>query len=48
MAVAEMTVVSPTNGRVDEKTASSVSDGVFYGVLKGIAETFSHRRNGYL
>ncbi len=32
----ELTVVAPTNGRVDGKTASSQSDGVFYAVLKGL------------
>lgn len=35
-----LTVVSPTNGRVDGKTAASVSDGVFLGVLKGIPRPF--------
>lgn len=45
VTVADMTVVAPTNGRVDEKTGSSVSDGVFYGVLKGIARPF--REVGY-
>ena len=40
VAVVEMTVVSPTRGRVDGKTASSVSDGVFYGVLKGTPRPF--------
>ncbi len=35
-----MTVVAPTKGRVDDKTGTSVSDGVFYGVLKGIARPF--------
>jgi len=32
----ELTVVAPTNGRVDDKTASSQSNGVFYAVLKGL------------
>jgi predicted extracellular nuclease len=36
----ELTVVAPTNGRVDDKTASSQSNGVFYGVLKGIDRPF--------
>ena len=40
VAVAEMTVVAPTKGRVDDKTASSTSDGVFYGVLKGTPRPF--------
>ncbi len=35
-----MTVVAPTKGRVDDKTGTSASDGVFYGVLKGIARPF--------
>lgn len=34
--VSEMTVVAPTNGRVDEKTGAADSDGTFYGVVKGI------------
>ncbi|HSK73239.1 MAG TPA: hypothetical protein VK892_16185 [Pyrinomonadaceae bacterium] len=38
--VAEMTVVAPTNGRVDIKTSSSQSNGIFYGVLKGIPRPF--------
>lgn len=45
VTVAEMTVVAPTNGRVDEKTGVSVSDGVFYGVVKGLARPF--REPGY-
>jgi predicted extracellular nuclease len=36
----ELTVVAPTNGRVDGKTATSVSDGVFYAVLKGTPRPF--------
>ena len=32
----ELTVVAPTKGRVDDKTATSQSDGVFYAVLKGL------------
>ncbi len=32
----ELTVVAPTKGRVDDKTAASQSDGVFYAVLKGL------------
>ena len=34
VAVAEMTVVAPTGGRVDAKTESVQSDGVFFGVVK--------------
>jgi uncharacterized protein len=40
VAVAEMTVVAPTNGRVDEKTGAAVSDGSFYGVVKGLERPF--------
>ena len=40
VAVAVMTVVAPTNGRGDEKTGVSVSDGTFYGVVKGVARPF--------
>ena len=36
VAATELTVVAPTNGRVDGKTAASQSDGVFYAVLKGV------------
>ncbi|HXG83570.1 MAG TPA: hypothetical protein VNI84_06020 [Pyrinomonadaceae bacterium] len=35
-----LTVVSPTDGRVDGKNAVSVSDGVFFGVLKGMPRPF--------
>lgn len=45
VTVPEMTVVAPTGGRVDEKTGSSVSDGTFYGVVKGIPRPF--REVGY-
>jgi hypothetical protein len=38
--VAEMTVVAPTNGRVEEKTGASESDGTFYGVVKGVPRPF--------
>lgn len=40
VAVNELTVVAPTKGRVDDKNASATSDGVFFGVLKGIARPF--------
>ncbi|HZH33986.1 MAG TPA: hypothetical protein VEX64_04045, partial [Pyrinomonadaceae bacterium] len=33
--ITSMTVTAPTGGRVDEKTGTSVSDGVFTGVLTG-------------
>lgn len=40
VAIAEMTVVAPTNGRVEEKNGVSESDGTFYGVVKGIPRPF--------
>jgi uncharacterized protein len=40
VTVGEMTVVAPTNGRVDEKTGASESDGTFYGVIKGTPRPF--------
>lgn len=40
VAVEEMTVIAPTNGRVNIKTASSDSDGIFYGVVKGVPRPF--------
>ena len=40
VTVAEMTVVAPTDGRVEEKDGSADSSGVFYGVLKGLARPF--------
>lgn len=45
VTLAEMTVVAPTNGRVNEKTGASESDGIFYGVLKGVPRPF--REAGY-
>lgn len=36
----ELTTVSGTDGRVDGKTATSQSNGVFYAVLKGIPRPF--------
>ncbi|MEO8072516.1 MAG: hypothetical protein ABI686_04645 [Acidobacteriota bacterium] len=36
----EMTITAPTKGRVDGKNAASISDGVFYGVLKGVPKPF--------
>lgn len=38
--VETLTVVAPTKGRVDGKTGAAVSDGVFYGVLKGMPRPF--------
>ena len=40
VAVAEMTVVAPTGGRVDAKTETVQSDGVFFGVIKGTPRPF--------
>ena len=40
VSVETMTVVAPTNGRVDDKNAASESNGVFYGVLKGFPRPF--------
>jgi predicted extracellular nuclease len=40
VVAAELTVTSPTNGRVDNKNNRSVSDGIFYGVLKGLPKPF--------
>ena len=45
VTAAELIVVAPTNGRVDNKNNKSVSDGVFYGVIKGLAKPF--REPGY-
>lgn len=41
----EVTVVSPTDGRVDNKNNKSESNGVFYGVLKGQEKPY--REPGY-
>jgi len=40
VAVPEMTVVAPTDGAVNIKTASSESSGVFFGVVKGMARPY--------
>ena len=40
VAVAEMMAVAPTGGRVDPKTETVQSDGVFFGVVKGIPRPF--------
>ena len=40
VTVPEMTSVAPTGGRVDAKTESVVSDGVFYAVVKGTPRPF--------
>lgn len=43
--VKELTVVAPTNGRPDDKTGISESNGIFYGVVKGLPRPF--RGAGY-
>ena len=40
VSVETMTVVAPTDGRIDGKNATSESNGVFYGVLKGFPRPF--------
>ena len=40
VTVPEMTVISPTGGRVDGKTDVATSSGTFYGVVKGLARPF--------
>ena len=35
-----MTVVAPTQGNLTESTATSVSNGFFYGVITGVARPF--------
>lgn len=40
VAVAEMTAVAPTGGRIDARTESVQSDGVFFAVLKGTPRPF--------
>jgi predicted extracellular nuclease len=43
--VSEMTVVAPTGGRVEETSGRVSSNGIFYGVLKGMPRPF--RDPGY-
>ncbi len=38
--IEQMTVVAPTGGSVNEQTASSTSNGVFFGVIAGVARPF--------
>jgi uncharacterized protein len=38
--ITSLTVSAPTGGRVDEKNATAVSDGTFYGVLSGTPRPF--------
>ena len=40
VSMASMTVVAPTGGSVNESAAASTSNGVFYGVLPGVARPF--------
>jgi len=40
IAVEDMMVVAPTNGRVNIKAASAESDGIFYGVVNGVPRPF--------
>jgi predicted extracellular nuclease len=40
VSVAELLVVTPTMGNVDEETATATSNGVFYGVIEGLARPF--------
>lgn len=40
VVVETLITVAPTGGRVDGKTATSVSDGVFFGVVKGLLRPF--------
>ncbi|MGH9841237.1 MAG: endonuclease/exonuclease/phosphatase family protein [Blastocatellia bacterium] len=38
--VEQLTVIAPTGGSVNEQTASSTSNGVFFGVIAGVARPF--------
>jgi hypothetical protein len=40
VSVSSLTVVGPTQGSITENTATSTSNGVFYGVITGIARPF--------
>ncbi len=40
VTVTNMTVVSPTDGRFDDKSGNSVSNGIFYGVPDGVGRTY--------
>jgi hypothetical protein len=40
VSVAEMIVVAPTKGRIDDKTGTTDSNGTFYGVVKGVNRPF--------
>ena len=41
--VNSLTVVGPTQGSITEQTATTVSNGVFYGVITGVARPFRER-----
>lgn len=43
--VKELIVAAPTNGRINDKTGLSESNGIFYGFVKGLARPF--RAAGY-
>ncbi len=40
VAIPEFVVVGPTGGRIDHKNETVVSDGVFFGVVKGVPRPF--------
>ncbi len=40
VVVPELTVVAPTDGRIEETTGRVSSNGIFYGVLKGLPRPF--------
>lgn len=40
VTIGELTVIAPTNGRVDEKSGASESDGTFYSIVKGLGRPF--------
>ena len=40
VSVSSLTVIGPTQGSVDEPNATSTSNGVFYGVITGVARPF--------
>jgi hypothetical protein len=40
VTVGELSVVAPTNGRIDEATGAAESDGTFFAVLKGFPRPF--------
>ncbi len=40
VSIAELIVIAPTDGRVDGRNGSSISNGTFFGVLKGFPRPF--------